>query len=79
MKLRKTSVTLNGNYAGLTDVFGGKLWHVYDNTIKQSRYFWTKREAEKKVRELYAGDAELRKAILNQLTQSRGRAVNLLY
>lgn len=79
MKLYKTSVTLKGSYAGLIDVFGGKLWYVYDNTIKQSWHFWTKREAEKKVRELYAGDAELRNAILNQLMQSHGRAVNLLY
>lgn len=79
MKHYKTSITLKGGYAGLCDVVGGKLWHVYDDKEKQTYYFSTKRETEKKVRELYDDNKELRNAILNQLNRAKGRSVNLLY
>lgn len=79
MNLYKTSITLKGGYAGLVDVVGGKLWYVYNDNTKETYYFSTKRETEKKVREVYTHNKEMRNAILNQLIQCRGRVVNYLY
>lgn len=65
---------LNPNvcYAGLADVFGGKMWYVDNNGIPE--YYGTKAEAAKAIRVAYKDNAPMRRAILAQLQNSKGRA-----
>lgn len=59
-------------YAGLVDVFGGKMWYVDNNG--GAEYYTTKREAAKAIREAYKGNRPMKRAILAQLGESKGRA-----
>ena len=58
-------------YAGLVDIFGGKMWYVDNNG--SAEYYATKIKAEKAIRAAYKDDAPRRRAILAQLKASKGR------
>lgn len=59
-------------YAGLCDVFGGKMWYVDDHG--NATWHWTQKEAEKHIRAAYKSEPPMRRALLQQLKNCNGRA-----
>lgn len=52
-------------YVGLADVFGGKMWHHWNEE---------KQESEKSIRNVYRDAPETRRELLNRLFEKRGKA-----
>lgn len=63
----------NVSYAGLADVFGGKMWHVYMPN-GETTYHCTKKQAAKTIRQAWGHDKETKNALMKQLNECKGRA-----
>ena len=58
--------------AGLADLFGGKIWFVYNPQLGFDEWYRTKKECISRIRQLYDGDSK--KNLISKLQGCKGRA-----
>ena len=65
------------SYAGLSAVFGGKMWQVY---MPNGETTWhsTKKSATKTIRQAWGHDKEMKRVLMAQLNKCKGRAYCIL-
>lgn len=76
--LRKVDAKASGFlYVGLGDVFGGKMWFVWNPQERYCEWYHTKKECATRIRQLYEGDEK--KRLLTKLQCCKGKAFILMH
>lgn len=76
--LKKVDAQMSGfSYVGLGDVFGGKMWFVWNRQVGYCEWYHTKKECAARVRQLYEGDEK--KKLLSKLQDCKDKAFILMH